>query len=178
MFTANEGAVITPQQAATLSASYTSTYPGNPTHFDYASSHIESIVAQSGSVCLTTFYGLKAGKFTQILVGTDAGENNLVDGYLFSEGSAISLDAASGYTAAFRSAYSSLKKSISIGNNHVLEMLEQDGATGLRVYFGVNSEGDNTVWLQAVNGDAPFGVMYNWGSFCPPQCGTSNSLNS
>lgn len=181
-YTGNEGSTITGTQATAQSSAWASAYAGQPAYYDYACTAIGSILAQSGCVGVRTYFAINGSLLaSQVAVGTDANENDQTAGSILCEGSSIGLDAAGELTAAWRDAYEGTTQGVFIGGNNISTIIGQSGAASLRIHFGIDTGGVNTIWMEAVNSSGatlPNGVRYNFGSICPTRCGTSNKLNS
>jgi hypothetical protein len=98
------------------------------------------------------------------------------------EGSVVSLEEASGWTANYR-------KTISegevigqfVGKNQLLKILNQEGCMGIRFYYGVGDDGLKNLIAVGVEGnenDMTEGVILEQFIRCPPKCSTKNGLNS
>lgn len=96
------------------------------------------------------------------------------------EGSRITKAVAAKYTLDWRTAHPGTTKGVFIGRNHILDILNETGCKGIRVYFAVDSVGDNTIVMvgaDANEADMLSGPIVNNGAPCPPQC-TPSVLNT
>jgi hypothetical protein len=101
------------------------------------------------------------------------------------EGTMITLTEGAALTAAYRSANPSGTKGHFFGKNKISALLVQTGTKGLRIYYGIDSatgKQELVVVATDANGDdilASSGpLVLDRSVACPPNCGTSNSLNS
>lgn len=98
------------------------------------------------------------------------------------EGEVISLDTASGWTANWRgSKDESDPNAIFYGKDKIKAILDQEGCMGLRIYFGIDDDGQKVLILvgaDANEDDQEMKIILDRGVNCPPQCGSSNGLNS
>jgi hypothetical protein len=65
--------------------------------------------------------------------------------------------------------------------DQVLELLNQPGCVGLRVYYGRNADGTPTpvlTGIDAADNDLTAGTILEIIYPCPPWCGAANPLNS
>jgi hypothetical protein len=90
----------------------------------------------------------------------------------------ISLDEAAEQTRRFRE---SRVDAAMFLRDDVQALLAQPECRGVRIYFGRNKEGRDSLVLVGVNekgDDLPDGVVLNEAFWCPPICSSSNRLNS
>ncbi|MCH8954332.1 hypothetical protein IIA28_03280 [candidate division KSB1 bacterium] len=67
------------------------------------------------------------------------------------------------------------------GKDAVLAIILQEGAVGLRYYYGLNDEGTPHIILIGVNADGndmTDGLLAERSTMCPPHCPEFNDLNS
>jgi len=67
------------------------------------------------------------------------------------------------------------------GKDAVLGIISQEGAVGLRYYYGLDDEGTPHIILIGVNADGndmTDGLLAERSTMCPPHCGEFNDLNS
>ncbi len=97
-------------------------------------------------------------------------------------GEFIALDVASEETAAYRRSGSfNGTLSHAVGKEKMIELLNQDGCVGVRAYRSLSAtDGDQLVFVGVdENGnDMVEGLILNRVRRCPPDCSTSNALNS
>ena len=68
-----------------------------------------------------------------------------------------------------------------IGKNKLLELLEQENCVGVRIYYGIDENGEqNLVFVGADENenDLVNGVIVEYIPKCPPKCSEKNPLNS
>lgn len=97
------------------------------------------------------------------------------------EGQAITLTAGAAMTADYRdNAGTGAIQGVFIGRDHIQDILDQTDCMGIRIYFGINADGENTVVLVGANASEndQLDLIVNSGMPCPPTCGRSNDLNS
>lgn len=99
-----------------------------------------------------------------------------------SEGSVVTLQEASAWTANFRAtAQPGDILGHFFGKDVLQRILQQDGCMGIRMYYGKESDGVNNLVLvgaDASENDMTSGVIAERSVCCPPRCGKANSLNS
>lgn len=96
------------------------------------------------------------------------------------EGGQISLDTASHMTAAYRAANPGEILARFFGKNIIHDILAQDGCMGIRIYYGLNTEGTPELILvgaDANENDMTGGIIADVSLPCPSRCGSSNKLN-
>ena len=67
------------------------------------------------------------------------------------------------------------------GKDAVLAIISQEGAAGLRYYYGLDDEGTPHIILIGVNADGndmTDGLLAERSTMCPPHCAEFNDLNS
>ena len=99
------------------------------------------------------------------------------------ENHSISLQNASDLTANFRANHPSAIKGFYFGKATLLSILNQSDCVGIRIYYGEDSSTVPVPCLvitgvKANEDDMETGVLAEYGTPCPPHCGTSNALNS
>jgi hypothetical protein len=98
------------------------------------------------------------------------------------EGSVISLTDAADLTANYRATIvPGSTKGMFVGRNKVLNILNQQGCMGVRIYLGMNKNGDIelvVVGADSSEDDMEQGVIVDSMIRCPIRCGKANSLNS
>ena len=96
----------------------------------------------------------------------------------------ISYAAAAELTANYRAQFSpttSYIKGEYFGKTALLSVLNQTDCVGMRIYYGLNSENIPKLVLVGVNAnedDQVTGNILDYGTPCPPICGSANDLNS
>ncbi len=96
------------------------------------------------------------------------------------EGRPITLDVAKKWTSNWREANKGKVKGIFYGKDNIMDLLNQSGAMGIRVYFALDDEGNNKLVLVAADaeeaniygdegkdGGAP---LLDDGATCPTNC--------
>jgi hypothetical protein len=101
------------------------------------------------------------------------------DGY---EGKIVSLQEASIWTANYRNS-TQPGETIAhfIGKNKLLELLEQENCVGVRIYYGIDENGEkNLIFVGADENenDLQDGVILEYAKKCPPFCSNKNPLNA
>jgi hypothetical protein len=98
------------------------------------------------------------------------------------EGKVVSLEEAAIWTANYRN---SIQPSETIahfiGKNKLLELLEQENCVGVRIYYGIDENGEqNLVFVGADENenDLVNGVIVEYAPKCPPKCSEKNPWNS
>jgi hypothetical protein len=93
----------------------------------------------------------------------------------------ISLADAAALTKRYRDAKISDVKAGAFHKDQVLELLNQPGCVGLRIYDGRDASGSPSVVLAGVDkadNDLTGGVLLEQWLPCPPYCGAVNPLNA
>jgi hypothetical protein len=96
-------------------------------------------------------------------------------------GSIITLADASKMTATFRKNYPSETTGVMYSDDVFTDILSQSGCVGIRIYNGMDDNGNLTNVLVGVdiNGnDLVEGKIYEYGARCPPKCSANNPLNT
>jgi hypothetical protein len=98
------------------------------------------------------------------------------------EGSVVTLDEASGWTANYRNTIPDGEIIAQfVGRDKLLEILNQEGCMGIRFYYGIGDDGKkNLIAVGATSDedDMVEGVILEKFLQCPPRCPKRNSLNS
>jgi hypothetical protein len=98
------------------------------------------------------------------------------------EGKVVSLEEAAIWTANFRNSIQPGETIAHfIGKNKLLELLEQENCVGVRIYYGLDENGDkNLVFVGADENenDIVEGLVMEYTYKCPPRCSDKNPLNS
>lgn len=97
-----------------------------------------------------------------------------------SDGKAIDLSAGATLTENYRTAYPGQTISAFIGSNHITDLMDQTGAVGIRVYFGQEDGGENTIVMVAAkaNEDDILDLIIDNAKREPPCTASANDLNS
>lgn len=96
----------------------------------------------------------------------------------------ISLQDAANLTANYRSQFASgatYVKGEFFGKSSIQSLLNQDDCVGLRIYYGLDIDNIQKLVIVGVlanEDDIIDGNILEFGSPCPPICGTLNVLNS
>jgi hypothetical protein len=93
----------------------------------------------------------------------------------------ISLEEAAAHTKRHRDAKTHEVKAGTFHKDQVLELLNQPGCVGLRIYHGRDKDGSPTFVLVGIDekdADLTVGVLLEWPFPCPPYCGSANALNA
>jgi hypothetical protein len=98
------------------------------------------------------------------------------------EGEEVTLNEASGWTAKYRESISSGETIAHfVGKNKLNLILEQENCVGVRIYYGIDENGEkNLVFVGADENenDLVDGVILEYTTKCPPNCAIKNDLNS
>ena len=98
------------------------------------------------------------------------------------EGAAITLADAADLTANYRATITSGDTIAQfIGRNKLLDILNQPNCMGVRIYYGLDKQGDKKLVLvgaTANEDDMETGVLVDNLAACPPRCSSPNDLNS
>lgn len=92
----------------------------------------------------------------------------------------ITLSAAAALTKAYRDAKVSDVRSGAIAKDPVVQLLNQAGCVGLRIYYGRNPDGTPALVLagiDAADNDLTKGVLLEQMWPCPPLCDGASPLN-
>jgi len=96
------------------------------------------------------------------------------------EGGAISLTTGANLTSKYRDNNPGQTKGHFMGRDILLQLLEQEGCMGIRVYYGMDEDGEKQ--LVFVGADSSendlLDLVADLSMPCPSRCGTSNPLNS
>jgi hypothetical protein len=92
----------------------------------------------------------------------------------------ISLTDAAALTKSYRTAGISEEWAGSFHKDQVIELLNQPGCVGLRIYYGLHADGKPALVLTGIDkaSNDLTGTILEQSWPCPPWCGTANSLNS
>lgn len=95
------------------------------------------------------------------------------------EGGMISLQEAAGLTANYRAAHAGQVLASFYGKDHIQALLNQTGAMGIRIYYGIDNQGEKQMVLVAAdaNGNDILGLTLEQGYPCPKYCSSLNELN-
>ncbi len=97
------------------------------------------------------------------------------------EDHSISLPNAADLTANYRTNHATAIKGFYYGKTAISDILAQDDCVGIRIYFGEDEFANPQLVICGVDAnedDLDQGLLAEFGWPCPPQCGTSNALNS
>ncbi len=92
----------------------------------------------------------------------------------------ISLESAAALTRRHRDSKATELKAGAFPKEQVLELLNQSGCVGLRIYHGREETGNPTqvlVGIDGANNDLIDGTILEFNFPCPPFCSTPNPLN-
>ena len=98
------------------------------------------------------------------------------------EGTIVSLQEASRWTANYRRTIP-LGEVISqfVGREKLLDILNQDGCMGVRMYYAIDDDGKKNLVLVGAKeneDDMENGIIVDKCFLCPPRCPSRNELNS
>lgn len=97
-----------------------------------------------------------------------------------SEGGAITLDAGAALTAEYRRINPGATKGHFFGKDILQDILDQKGCMGIRMYYGLDPEGNKELVLVGAdaNENDMTALVADLSMPCPGVCGNTNSLNS
>lgn len=103
--------------------------------------------------------------------------------YTGNENHQISLADAAALTAKYRQQFQTNDyiKGEYFGKQAVLNLLNQNGCVGLRIYYGINEQNTPKLVIVGVNSsgdDITQGSILDFGTPCPTNCSQNNPLNS
>lgn len=95
----------------------------------------------------------------------------------------ISLQDAAALTKNFRNSQTGTGyiKGEYFGADALNSLLSQEGCVGIRIYYGLDDDGNNKLVIVGVTtdeNDMVNGNILEFGAPCPPNCSTQNALNS
>lgn len=96
------------------------------------------------------------------------------------EGGAISLELGATMTESYRNANPDELKGHFFGKEILQQILEQDGCMGIRMYYGIDSDGEKALIIVGAdaNEDDMTQLVADISTPCPSRCGSRNALNS
>ena len=96
------------------------------------------------------------------------------------EGEEITLDEGAAMTAAYRLANPDRIIAGFYGRDILEELLAVPGAKGIRIYYGLDSDGNNETVLVAADADGNdiLSLVVDRNKPCPKWCSSANPLNS
>ena len=96
------------------------------------------------------------------------------------EGDPITIAQGAALTANFRAAYPLQIKARFFGKDLLEDILKQNGAKGIRFYFGLNANNQLELVICAAdqNENDILGIVGDYSYPCPPSCSSRNALNS
>jgi hypothetical protein len=95
------------------------------------------------------------------------------------EGAQITLREATEWTANYRNSDSGSVNAHFFGKDHITSILNQTGCKGIRMYHGIDSDGNPCLILVGVDADEKDlynGYIAERGVSCPPYCGSGSPL--
>ncbi len=96
------------------------------------------------------------------------------------EGGQISLSEGAAMTAAYRAANPGATKAHLFGKAILNDILAQDGCMGMRMYYGINNDGEKQLVLVGVDSDEHDmvnGIVADLSKLCPTMCDGNSPLN-
>ncbi len=93
----------------------------------------------------------------------------------------IPIEEGAALTAEFRKKFSTQPKGYFFSKDTIQSMLDQTGSVGIRFYFGAASDGKLKlvfVGVESNENDIITETVGDSGFLCPPNCGSTNVLNS
>lgn len=97
-----------------------------------------------------------------------------------SAGEEITLEDAAAMTAEYRSQNPGAVKAHYLNKTLIASILNQTGAAGIRIYRGIDTEGNHQVVIVGVKSDGTdmtSGIIADRADICPPNCNDQSSLN-
>ena len=96
------------------------------------------------------------------------------------EGGAISLQDGASLTREYRKKNPNETKGHFFGKDILLQIINQEGCMGIRMYYGIGESGQKELVLVGAdaNEDDMTGLVADLSLPCPGLCGTANALNS
>ena len=98
------------------------------------------------------------------------------------EGTIVTLKEASSWTAEFRKTITPGDTIAQFyGRNKIEQILAQEGCMGIRIYHGIDENGNRILILVGADrneNDMETGIIVEYGPMCPPKCSIPNALNS
>jgi hypothetical protein len=85
-FNGNEGSSMTVSDAGALTASFRSSFPGQPLGYFFGANNLKTILAQSGCMGIRIYFGATSGTLTLVLVGASSNENDQCAGMVLDAG--------------------------------------------------------------------------------------------
>lgn len=97
-----------------------------------------------------------------------------------SEGGQISLSLGAEMTAAYRSSEPNARKGHFYGREILRRLLDQQGCEGIRIYYGIDAEGNKELVLVGADSheNDMLDLVADVSTPCPNRCGIANKLNS
>jgi len=97
-----------------------------------------------------------------------------------SEGGQITLAAGAALTAEYRRKNPGATKGHFFGKDILQDILDQSGCMGIRMYYGLDGDGNKELVLVGADADENdmTALVADLSMPCPGVCGNSNSLNS
>ncbi len=96
------------------------------------------------------------------------------------EGAYITLSQGSAWTSTYRSANPTAVKAHFYGKTKLMEMLNQSGCVGIRMYRAIDDTGAAQLVLVGVTAagtDMTSGLILDRSVLCPPYCDSGSGLN-
>lgn len=96
------------------------------------------------------------------------------------EGKEINLSEGAALTATYRDNFPNETKAHFIGKDLLNDILAQSECMGIRIYYGIDSNGDKQLVIVGADGneDDIIGIVADNLVPCPNSCGSANDLNS
>lgn len=96
------------------------------------------------------------------------------------EGGKISLEQGASLTKKYRNANPDARKGNFYGKDILKQLLEQNGCMGIRMYYGIDDDGNQELVLVAADADENdiLDLVVDLSKPCPNRCGSPNVLNS
>lgn len=124
---------------------------------------------------------VKLSVIAVFLVGVSVLAYTSTEKFTGAEAGAISLDEASGLAMNYQTTNPEGVKSHFFGRESIETILAQEGAVGVRIYYGLDEAGVQhlvMVGADADQNDQVQGLLAQMAPPCPPLCGDGNRLNN
>lgn len=96
------------------------------------------------------------------------------------EGKEITLSEGAALTATYRDNFPNETKGHFIGKDVLNDILAQSECMGIRIYYGIDSNGDKQLVFVGADGNENdiIGIIADYSKPCPSNCSSANDLNS
>ncbi len=100
--------------------------------------------------------------------------------YSTTTGEFLTQEEAAAMTLEYRTKYPNKVRAHYLGKEKLQQVMDQTDVTGLRIYYGIDSEGKQQALVVGTksNGNDVLGLILDRGLSCPTACSTPNVLNT